>query len=145
MKVKKRALLLLEVLIACVILIFCASTLLSPQVSMALQQRQIVRKGALNNWMNRYYAKFLEDLYKNSIPFDQLVNKVPFSIENDELQQLSFEGSCKCESIHHKPLKKESSEHYYVIQATFSFDDLLDKNRSTPIQFEYHFFVTQER
>ena len=71
-EVKKRYVSLLEVLIAFALIVLCVLPLIYPHVAMFKSQKAFIRKVELDHVVNLLYAKILEKLYMNSIPWQEL-------------------------------------------------------------------------
>lgn len=142
----KRPILLLEVLIACAIVILCTTALLSPQVEMAIAQQRMVRDSELHHWVNYFYAsELLEKMYSKRIPWESIIDKQPVSLDSSRLAELAFTGSYKFTTIWHKPLKQEGTKNFYVMKVTFTFTDLWDKipgtDKPRTLEYNYELFI----
>lgn len=139
---KKRPILLLEVLIACAIVILCAASLLSPQVYMAMQQQQITKETQINRFVNLYYAQILERLYSQSIPWDTLLSGAAHTIEEPAIAALGFKGFYRFSEKIHKPKPQEQAKNFYLINLEFFFTDLYSKDETKPpLKYSYKLFV----
>jgi len=140
----RRHLLLLEVLIACLLVAIVAIPLLSPLVWMAHKQQQLSRNNALNHWVHLFYAEMLEKLYRNVVPWEDLMKETPTSINNKKLEALGFSGSYCFSILYQKPKEKESLLHFYLLRFSLSFDDL-NQGETTPMKYSYDLFVKNEQ
>lgn len=146
----KHPILLLEVLIACAIVILCTTALLSPQVEMAIAQQRMVRDSELHHFVNYFYAKNLvEKMYSKEIPWETIINGQPVALDSKRLGELAFTGSYKFTTIWHKPLKQEGTENFYVMKVTFTFTDLWDKmpgtDKQRTLEYNYEVFIEHKR
>lgn len=108
-KVTRRYSLLLEVLIAFTIVVLCILPLLYPHVSILRSQQDMVNTVELDHMVNLLYAKTLEKLYLNEIPWSTLEGKKVVPIDADLVKDCGFgcptpySGTFQFIEIKHKP------------------------------------------
>ena len=87
---KKRHQSLLEVLIAFALVALCVLPLIYPHVAMFKAQNTFIRKVDLDHVVNLLYAKILEKLYMNSIPWNDIEQTV-FPVDAGLLGEIQYD------------------------------------------------------
>lgn len=155
-KIRKRPIMMLEAMIAFALVVLCAIPLIAPHTAMLKAQRQFIRKIDLDHAVNLLYASVLEQLYMNSIGWNDLLNHA-FPIRKEDLQRLGFtyglgyEGSYQFHIIKRKPKDENDPYSLYLLNLTFSLlpeelskaaDDVKEKNT---VKYTYEVFVVRDR
>lgn len=151
-KLRKRMMLLLEAMIAFALVVLCALPLISPHVGMLKAQRKFVRKVDLDHAVNLLYASVLEQLYVNSLGWNEIF-QASFPISKEELQPLGYEGSYNFNEVppRFKPRDPNAPYALYLVTLTFNFlpvelsqapDDVKQKNT---LKYRYEVFVVRDR
>lgn len=155
MKYNKRPFLLLEVLIAFALVIFCAIPLIAPHVDMYKAQRAWLDKEELDHVVNLLYANILEDLYTNKIEWSQLRSEyeavvTPQMIREAGYQKpLYFDGKYKFTINKFKP-KNENEFNLYLFDLKFTFlptsmiNATPEIKESKTIKYDYNIFVVRD-
>lgn len=155
-RIRKRQMMLLEAMIAFALVVLCAIPLIAPHTAMLKAQRQFIRKIDLDNAVNLLYASVLEQLYLNTIGWNELTHRT-FPIYKEDLQRLGFgnalgyEGSYQFHEVRHKPNDENAPYFLYLFKLTFSFlpdelskatDDVKEKNT---LKYIYEVFVVRDK
>ncbi len=149
--VLKRPFILLEVLIACALVILCAIPLLYPHVEMLKAQREFTRKVELDHAVNLLYGSILEKLYLNKINWPDIMEKT-FEIDQGMLQEahydkfLPYRGSYQFIVKAQKP-KQIGNQNIFLFDLIFNFvpQQYKDKDAETQLnhtlRFKYKVFI----
>lgn len=152
---RKRPFLLLEVLIAFALVIFCAIPLIAPHVDMFRAQRSWLDKEELDHAVNLLYVDLLEKLYTNKIDWITLRGEPEVIITPEMLKEagytkpLYFTGKYKFTLDRFKP-KKEDQFNLYLYDLTFSFVPIAlakadtETQKKQSIDFNYKVFVARD-
>ncbi len=89
--VKKRHILLLEILIALAILTMCILPLLSPHATILNQQQRFLKKTTLDHVVSLLYVDVLEQLQKNIIPWQSIQEHAQIAIDGEMLKRVGFD------------------------------------------------------
>jgi hypothetical protein len=145
---------LLEVLIAFALVALCALPLIYPHIFILQSERKFISTVELDHSVNLLYADFLQKLYKNEIPWQNIESGHSFPIDPHWFkplgikEDLPFIGNYKFEKIQHKPPSKDSERVAYIFNLKFSFrvkpgyffeKDL--KENTPTITYNYHVTV----
>lgn len=153
-KLRKRHFLLLEVLIAFAIVIFCAIPLIAPHVDMYKAQREWLDKEELDHVVNLLYADLLEKLYLNTIDWAELRAEPEVTITPQMIREagynkpLFFNGKYKFEIKKFKP-KNEDKFNFYLFNLKMTFVPTFLKNPTTEtlkaktIEYVYTIFIVR--
>lgn len=151
----KRPVLLLEVLIALALVVLCIFPLMAPHASILKAQYQFNHRVAMDQAVNRVYARILEKVYRNEIPWKAFEEKRVFPFEEDLLNGLEggsglgYQGSYQFSILRTKG-GKEHPLTANVIGVTLTFEPLdatsnliKKKSHNAQTSYEYQFFATQ--
>lgn len=148
-KIKKKRLArfqLLEVLVAIFLLVVCAAPALKIHVAMYLEQHHILRQNKRDHLVHLVHAAIIEKLYKNEIPFDSLVEKVPFPFkENQVNSKFSLKNNLKNLNYHccYFFTNLEDKDKHHLFKLTIRLEDV-KKNKSKERKdfiFDYEYLV----
>ncbi len=146
---KKRYFLLLEVLIAFTLVVMAFLPMLYPHYYLLRAQREFIHKVDLDHLVNLAYADVTERLYRNEIPFFDLLGGRQFFIDDALLKrvgmdnQLPYKGTYKFSEKIHKPRKDEPVAYsLYLINLDFKFEK--EKPAKEVIDYHYKFFVVRD-
>lgn len=104
--VKKRHMLLLEVLIAMFIITLCILPLLSPFAMVLKQQRHFIKTMNLDHVVNLLYVDVLDQLQQNKIPWNAIQDHAQIPIDDSMLrragyqEQLPYKGTFRFDEQH---------------------------------------------
>lgn len=147
---------MLEAMIAFALVVLCAIPLIAPHTAMLKAQRQFIRKIDLDHAVNLLYASVLEQLYMNTIGWNELLHR-PFPILKEDLQRLGlsaalgYEGSYQFHVKEQKPKDENAPYKLYLFTLTFQLipdefskkaDDIKEKNT---LRYTYEVFVVRDR
>ncbi len=118
-KVKKRKVLLLEVLIAFALVVMCAFPMLYPHVFMVKSEKRFVREVELDRLVDILYADILEQLYKNEIGWETLQTSIQRPLQNAAVAKLNYKGYYMFED--HSKNGKEEGQSHHLLELTFTF------------------------
>jgi hypothetical protein len=113
---KKRPILLLEVLIAIALITLSILPLIYPHLAILKKETESVELIQLNHLVNQKTVEILEELYLNKIPFDTLLNEEKIPIQTD----LPYKGYYQFKQKKHKP-KQMGPYVIYLFDLKFSF------------------------
>lgn len=151
----RRHILLLEVLIAFALVALCIFPLIAPHVFMLKAQHQFNRKIALDQTASLVYARILEKVYRNEIPWQAFEQKQAFPIEGELLTKLGLEPDFASKgtyqfSISRQKGNKEQPFSANVISVEIAFEpkgappkgdeEKREKGRSV---YKYQFFAAK--
>lgn len=156
-KLRQRPLMLLEAMIAFALVVLCALPLLAPHAAMLKAQHQFIRKVDLDHVVNLLYASVLEQLYLNTIGWNDLMQN-SFPIAKEDLQKLGYpnvyyEGSYNFIEVkpRYKPTDVNADYALFLVTLTFNFipselagkgADVKDKNT---LKYRYEVFLVRDR
>jgi hypothetical protein len=126
LKIQRRPILLLEVLIAFALVALCVLPLIFPHVFILRSEKKFNATVELDHVTNLLYANILEKLYQNDIPWSDLENEKPFSIDHVLLEAagykkpLAFTGTYQFTLIKQKP-SKPVDKTAYIFELTLKF------------------------
>ncbi len=148
-KLKRRSALLLEVIIACVILVMVILPLVEPHLLVFRGQKEFVHEVKLDHAVNILYVDILQQLYENRIPFQSIAEGTKFNIDSSTWKTLGvdppppYKGTYHFKETKHKP-KDGGPVVLYLYQLKMQFSLLGkegDKSKgSKPL--EYNFDIT---
>jgi len=145
---------LLEVLIAFVIVAFCALPLIYPHTAMLKAQYQFVRKMELDHAVNLLYGNVLEKLYLNKLNWTD-INQTTFEITDAMLREahyekpLAFKGSYAFIEEKHKP-KAMGNYNLFKFNLVFTFLPVEYQNskeetkEANKIVYKYKVFIVRD-
>ena len=145
-KKNKRHVFLLEVVIALALVAICVIPLLAPQAFILYRQQRLMDEVQLDHLVNLLYGDILLQLYKNEIPWNNLMNSIQYEVDSTMLKQVGinknipFKGFYQFKEKKHKP-KKESpyTIHLFDLDFRFSRDD--PKTDANPLTYHYEIFL----
>ncbi|MCE5317385.1 MAG: type II secretion system protein [Parachlamydia sp.] len=155
-KIHQRPMMLLEAMIAFALVVLCTIPLISPHTAMLKAQRQFIRKIDLDHAVNLLYAFVLEQLYMNTIGWNELTHRT-FPIYKEDLQRLGsgnvlgYEGSYQFHEVKHKPNDENAPYFLYLLTLTFNLvpselslaTDEVKKNNT--LKYSYEVFVVRDK
>ncbi len=131
---RRRSILLLEVLIAIALITLCIIPLIYPHVMIVKKERAASELIEINHLVNEKTVEILQDLYLNKIPFETLMNGEKIPIKTD----LPYKGYYQFKEKKHKP-KEMGPYVIYLFDLKFSFTK--DKKEHT---FTTGFFLIRD-
>jgi hypothetical protein len=143
---QKRALVLLEVLIAFALIVLCILPLISPHVFILKAERRFVNTVKLDHAVNLLYANRLEKLYQQKIPWQDIEGGKELSIDAPMLRDsgyqefLPFTGTYRFEeqkSKHSDP--PENSVYLYDLIFTF-----VDEAKANTYKYKYKVVIERK-
>ena len=153
-RLNKRFFLLLEVLIAFIIVVFCAIPLVYPHTAMLKAQNQFVRKMELDHAVNLLYGNILEKLYLNKLNWTD-INQTTFDITDEMWKEahynkpLFYKGTFAFVEEKHKP-KKIENYNLFQFKLVFTFiPKELEKGKeelkqANKINYTYTVFIVRD-
>lgn len=143
-KIKKRHILLLEVLIAFALIAIGILPLITPYIYMWKAQRHFVDKIQLDHFANLIYVDILQKLYQNEIPWDTIDQGSPIPLNNDLAQaitSLSFKGVAKFTKGKKPKINQNEGRSLYLKPLSLTFTPNWDPKN--PLVYTY--FVVIDR
>lgn len=154
--VKKRHLILLEVLIAFALVVLCVLPMIYPQVFILKSERQFVDTIELDHTVNLLYANILQKLYLNEIGWDDIQEHKRAEISDSMLREIgvehdiTFKGSYAFSIEKRKPPQPEDK--LYLVNLTFYFtpknertkaktDSDMPSAKPKELKYEYQVFI----
>lgn len=152
MRIKKRSLLLLEVLIAFAIIVLCIFPLIYPHAAMAKAQKEFVQKVQLDHAVTLLYGQIYQDLLTNKIEWPDIINKRRFEVTPEDLQKfipdyLPYKGWYQFELKSQKPPQfQDKTAYIYFLKFTFEPIKISKKNQknSKPLEYIYQVFILRD-
>lgn len=151
---KKRHALLLEILIALAIVALCILPLLSPHATILNQQQRFLKKTSLDHAVNLLYVDVLEQLQKNTIPWQAIETSAQLPVGEDMLkragydQPLPFSGFFRFDVKPHEKSgepsikgNKNTGWYVYKLVVTFVFTSNDEKKGAAKYIFPYRLTV----
>lgn len=137
-RVRKRSILLLEVLISLALVVLCIFPLLAPHVYILKAQYQFNHKIALDQIVGKVYVRILEKLYQNEIPWTAIENKQTFEIDEDMESAAGIDKNFGYKGTYRLSIIRDKGGEGYpissnVIEATLTF---LPKDLSSDLSGE---------
>jgi hypothetical protein len=147
---------LLEVLIAFALVAMCVLPLIYPHVAMLKSQNAFIRKVELDHTVNLIYARVLEKLYANTIPWGELGQTV-FPVDNALLNEIPYQkpfyfiGSYNFFEVPPRFKPKDPGDYsLYLYKLTFNFlpveyakaSDEVKKKQA--LKYQYDVFVVRD-
>lgn len=142
----KRTFLLLEVLIAFLLVVLCAIPLIAPHVTIFRDQNAFLDRIELDYAINEEYAKIIEQLYRQNIPWENIATSAKVKIEKYTLKAsdghpLPFEGHYTL-SV---PKKKPSEDKPFTVNLLkLSYKIKPQKSDGKEISYEYDIFLPRQ-
>ncbi|MCB1213606.1 MAG: hypothetical protein KDK40_04830 [Chlamydiia bacterium] len=88
---RRSSFLLLEVLIAMVLILFCLMPLLGPHLTMYLEEKRVTNEVEAVRIVNILFTELLVDkFYRQNIPWSVIADKVPIPIEDPRLRAIGY-------------------------------------------------------
>lgn len=154
-KVKKRHMILLEVMIALALIALCVLPLLAPHAFLLKQQKQFISTIELDHAVNLLYADMLEKLHKQEIPWQGIQEGTVFPIDESAYKRINYDktlpftGTFRFEDIKHKINEKEQwGVHLLKLIFTFVPTQQLtgaeSEKKIKPLEYSYQVFVTYQ-
>lgn len=127
MKVSKRPVLLLEVMIAFILIVMSILPLIYPHTYILKAQTRFIRQVELDHFVNLLYADLTEKMYRNEIPWSQLVEGAEFEIgpldyERLNVARLPFKGIYRFGETKRKP-QQDAAFSVHLMRLDFIFTD----------------------
>lgn len=143
---KPRAFLLLEVLIAFLLVVLCVFPLITPHIAIYKDQLAFANKIGLDHAISEVYANIIEQLHRNTIPWNAFTEKTKFPIPKNSLFSfknvpLPYEGYYQFTEIKHKPPEPKPFT-VYLFNLTFKIMPL--KAGDHEIEYKYQVFIPRQ-
>lgn len=125
-KLKKRFMLLMEILIALFLIAVCVLPLIAPHVMMAKEQHKLGMTMKIDHAVHLLYVDVLEQLHKNKIPWNTIQDHKLIEIDDKMWERIGVEkelplrGFFRFDEVKHKP-KKPAEWNAYLLTVTFYF------------------------
>lgn len=87
---KKRYVLLLEILIALAIVAMCILPLLAPHATILTQQQKFLKKTTLDHTVNLLYVDVLEQMQRNIIPWQAIDKHTQIPVDDDMMKRIGI-------------------------------------------------------
>lgn len=151
-RVKKRHMILLEVMIALALIALCVIPLLAPHAFLLKQQRKFISTVELDHAVNLLHVETLEKMHEKKINWQSIQEGVVFPVDEDALKRangdksLPFVGSYRFEKVGRKFNEKEFWG-TNLLRLTFTFlpkelvENEKEKEKQT-LKYSYEVFVT---
>lgn len=143
----KRPVLLLEVVIALMLVALCVVPLLAPQAYILYRQQRFLKEVDLDHLVNLLYADIVVRLYRNDIPWNNIIEGTEFQIDPDTLRRINFDQYLPYKGVYRfaikrqKPQKKESPFTIYLLNLDFYFTPTDVKSPSKVLKYHYEVFL----
>lgn len=137
--IRKRHILLLEVLIAFALIVMCILPLLSPHAFILKTQRTLINEVELDHQVNLLYAGIVEKLYWNEISWDAIVNQTEFPLETT----LPYRGTWRFGEPKRKKPNDEAPYTLYVFPLDMTFVSTHTKKTKT-LEYHYELFIIRD-
>jgi len=125
-RINRRYVMLLEVLIAFVLIVFCALPLIYPHVFILRSEKQFVATVELDHFVNLLFVDTLEQLYLNEIPWGAIEGEKSQPIDDAILRRLGYDHTFPFNGVYYfqkKKYKKSSEDNHaaYLLNLIFKF------------------------
>lgn len=123
---RRRPIMLLEVLIAFALIVLCALPLIYPHVFILRSEKKFVSTVELDHFVNLLFVNMMQKLYQNEIPWSVIEEGKPQPIEESMMQtigsgeDLPFDGSYRFK-VARKKVSKDENHAAYVFDLIFTF------------------------
>lgn len=158
MQIKRRPILLLEVLIAFAIIVLCIFPLLYPHAAIARAQREFIKKIELDHAITLLFAQIYQDLLTNKIEWMDIESKKKFEVTPQDLQKLNqgktlpFKGYYRFETVKHKPKSQTVQEtNAYIYELIFKLTPQYEVKRirlrapsKRALEYRYKIFILRD-
>jgi hypothetical protein len=148
-KLRRRPVLLLEVLIAFVLVVLCVIPLIYPHVYMVKLEKEFIGSIDADHVANALYAQLYEKLQKNEIPWDKLLDKTPVVVDDAVITEINngralpYKVSYQFEELNHKP-KTPQPLSVYLFKVTYLFNPKIEKsNEDKSLKYSYQVFIAR--
>lgn len=151
---RRRHILLLEVLIAFAIIALCVLPLIYPHVFILRSEKKFNATVELDHTVNLLYASILQKLYQNEIAWSDMEKGTELPVDPSLLEaigykkELPFNGTYQFTEIKHRP-RSAADITAYLFSLKFSFTPksqlFLEKISSEPETIVYQYEVAMER
>ena len=143
LKRSKRYFQLLEIMVAAFIILICAAPALRIYTSTFLQQQDILKVNQSDHLSHLIHANIIEKLYKQEIPFQDILDKKRLSVDdselNKELQLFGFEAFYSFQgSDSKKREKKDKKPSMYLVSLLIT---IVDKKSKDEKKYDYKIFI----
>lgn len=144
---QRRNFLLLEVLIAFFLVVFCIFPLITPHVAIYRDQIEFAEKIGLDHAVSELYALTIEQLQRNTIAWEAIIGGTKFPIPKNSLlsfgaQPLPYEGYFQFSESKHKP-DEEKPFMVYLFKLAFKLRKA-GKADSKEIEYIYDIFIPRQ-
>ncbi len=141
---------LLEVMVAVFLILLCAAPALRIYTNMYKEQAQVARVNQRDHMVHLIHAKVIEQLYKRTIPLDEILAGVEKPFEDEELQpelnRLKYEASYHLSILLPVREKKRATSKRLHSQLLIQMKDLSHLTKpDTPTVFNYAYEVYIDR
>lgn len=149
-----RHIMLLEVLIAFVLIVFCALPLIYPHVFILKSEKEFVSTVELDHVVNLLYVEILQKMYQNEVPWSSIEGRKAMSIDVGLLKTIGYEnkfpfvGTYRFKEIKHKT-STDKDHAVYLLKLIFTFtpkkgDNANATDNSTNYQYEYEVVIERK-
>jgi hypothetical protein len=144
--VRRRYVVLLEVLIAFALTVMCALPLIYSQVFIVKSEKNFLDVVQLDHAANLLYAEMLQKLYERKIPLDAILNSKESELEEDLLEHagwpraLPYKGTYQFVLKLKKPPEPEEKE-LMLYRLILTFTPKKEKKEMAPLKYEYLVFI----
>lgn len=136
--VKKRYMMLLEVLISCALIALCILPLITPHIAMIKEQYKLSAAMDLDHDVHLLYVDVLEQLHTKQIAWNQIQEEKPIPITDEMWGRIkkkdkpSLQGYFRFKELRHKPKKTaEWNAHWLSLKFYFfSPGEAVDKEKA---------------
>jgi hypothetical protein len=154
MRVKRRSFTMLEVIIACGLILLCFLPLMAPHLEIVRAQATFNRKITLDEKVNLLYAAVIQKLYSNKIEWSELESKSEFRLDSlTEFETVDISPYQGYYEFYSTPIvcrpkkKKQAPYRVYLLTLTFHFF-LPNKTKSTQqeeeLKYVYKIFAVRD-
>lgn len=141
---KRRCMMLMEIIISMVLMVLCILPLITPHIAMVKEQKKLNATMQLDHVVHLFYVDMLEQLQKNKIPWSQIQEEKEMPINDDMWRRIGFDtqlpvkGFYRFKEIRHKP-KKTAAWNAHWLSLTFYFipENSSIGSKSAELSFPY--------
>lgn len=144
----KRHFQLLEVIVAAFILLVCAAPALKVFTNIYIEQQEVVRENQRDHIARLIHADVVEQLYKRTIPLDDLRDRREREVITPELKALlkkwSYEGTYVFTNVREYKKKGEEKPIKYLVDLTIGMRDTSKRGaikNKTPPDYDYEIYI----
>jgi hypothetical protein len=138
----KRPFLMLEVLIAFALIIFCIAPLTIPHFAILKEQKASINNMRINHAVSNIYVAILEKMHKMEVPLNDIENKTVFPVDFQELKEIQGYSATYQFSIIKLNIRKTDGFTTYLVNLQLNF---VPTFKGKPYTYDYEIFFATKK